>query len=585
MTTPKFIALKPFARQDSRKHVGAVPAGRGHLTSAGTLSRIVARLLTLVTLVCNTAAIITAQETSAPAADATTPEASASPENAATTESGDAAVKATAAAGDSANPTISSDQHAEPKEIPFRSQPYLVSISIAFDGPAARAPFRERVLNDVRTAVKRMYGRMWTATVEPSAWLIPGSQSRLQRMTTEEMLPRYPEQDFHKAFLLTVECPGLSYRICCREFDSRIQELTPVYSEDTSDDRAIGGIAARLMRDAFRPAVMYVRQYVNEEGRGLMELQTQAGEILPPDPTAMQVTEGDVLRPFVRSMDRRDPTKLKQLQPLPLTYIRVMNVDRDVARGLVTGVFLSHAPVTMFGGKGRRLQHFAVRQRPTTDKSRVKLVLYTRRDKPLIAHRMAIAYQLDYKDQEDGPQTQLVSDRNGEIVIERRENHPTFWIRVYSGASLLARVPYAPGLLPYDVMELPDDIIRLRVEGELQLLQDELIDAIAVREVLVARANKAAEKGNREEVDRLFAEYAKIPSGDDFVTKISNIRIPAVKEAQARRQSERRIVQICQQLEETVQSFFTAEKRDARQEEMQKIRQTAEQNEGRSPAG
>ena len=50
-----------------------------------------------------------------------------------------------------------------------------------------------------------------------------------------------------------------------------------------------------------------------------MELQVQAGEISPPDSSAEQVIEGDVLRPFVRSMERRNPKKLQQLKALPLS--------------------------------------------------------------------------------------------------------------------------------------------------------------------------------------------------------------------------------------------------------------------------
>ena len=480
-------------------------------------------------------------------------------------------------------PEPSADPNQPPREIPFASQPYRVLVDIGISAPIGQSSlFRQSLQVELDESVQRMFGRMWQTEFQQSQLLIPADVARLQRIQVDEVLPRFPEQDVDKVFFLNIAFNGVYTEVACREYDTRVQELTPIRAARSYDLRAVPSVATVLMRDSFRPVVMFSRSYEDEDGRSMMELQVQAGEIIPPDSSAQQVIEGDVLRPFIRSMERRDPTKLRHLQVLPLSYIRIMAVDREVSRGLVEGVFVSHMAVSPFGGKGRRLQHIALRQRPTADHSRVRLVLQSRPDKPLIAHRMALAYQLGYKDEEDGPQTQLVSDRNGEVVIERRENHPTFWIRVYSGASLLARVPYAPGLLPFDTIALPDDSIRLRVEGELQLLQDELIDAIAVREVLIARASRAAEKGDVTQVNDLLKQYSAVPSRDEFVARISNIQIPAAKEAAARGLSDRRIVQACKALQDTVQTFFTDEKRTERQAEMEKIRSLAEQNEGRT---
>jgi hypothetical protein len=468
---------------------------------------------------------------------------------------------------------VAGDKEDEPEvEIPFGSRPYRVRISIAFDSQGTmNNAVRQQLVGDVELAVARMYGRMWTTDIETNEWLIPGQGQRLQRLQLSDVFERYPEEQYDKALILTIESSGRSFNISCREYDSRIHELTPLYSERTLDPRSIGTVAARLMRDSFRPVLLYVRQFDDEEGRSLMELQAQAGEISPPDSSAEQVIEGDVLRPFVRSMERRNPKKLQQLKALPLSYIRTMSVDRKVARGMVTGYYATHMTFSLFGGKGRRLQHLAVRQRPTTGKSRVRLVLQTRRDKPLISHRLSIAYQLGWKDEEDGPQTQLVSDRNGEVIIETRENHPTFWIRVYSGASLLARVPYAPGLLPYDVVALPDDSIRLGVEGELQLLQDQLIDSIALQGVLLARARKAAAAQDAKAVEQLLDNYRNVPAKKEFLEFISNIQIPAVQESTRRHMGSTRVDKLCKKLTESVETFFSDEKRQERQTEIKQI--------------
>lgn len=463
-------------------------------------------------------------------------------------------------------------------EIPFARQPYTVRASIAFDANTLTdEEKRKRVVVDIDRAIARMYGRLWQTECDQNEWMIPGDQRHLQRLKVADVIDRFPEEQFHKAFVVSIERDGTSFIIGCREFDSRIHEITPVRFEVTQDERSIGNTAARLMRDTFRPMLTFSRAFSGDNGASMMEMQVQGGEIIPPDPSAEQVIPGDVLRPFVRQMERREPKKLKLLRALPLTYLRVMDIDTVETRGKATTVFITHLRTQIFGAKGRRTQHLAIRQRPGADRSRVRLVLKGREDKPLISHRLALAYQLNWRGEEDGPQTQLVSDRNGEVVIETRENHPTFWIRVYSGTSLLARVPYAPGLLPADTIELPDDSIRLGVEGEIQLLADELVDAIALREVTIARCKFASEAGDVPLVDELLAAYVAVPGKKYFLEQASNIRVLSEEESRLRGLRNTLATRLCNTFSGTIETFFTDERRAARQVEIQKIKATAQE--------
>lgn len=479
---------------------------------------------------------------------------------------------------DSGSSETSDSAEDQKVEWPFSSQPYTVLILVAFERNClVDADQRQDAVQGIQRAIARMYGRLWLTTCTQSDWLIPGDRRHLQRIELSDVQDRYSEKDYQKVFLLTVEGVGTDYWVSCREYDPRIQELTPVRTDHTHDVRSVPTVAARVMRDTFRPALLFVRQFDGEDEVIMMEMQVQGGDIIPPDPSATQVVEGDVLRPFVRQMERRDPQKLKHLQALPLSYLRVLSVDTEETRGLATTAYISHIRISLFGAKGRNTQHFALRQRPSASTSRVRLVLKSRPDKPLISHRLALAYQLNWKSPEDGPQTQLVSDRNGEVIIEAKENHPTFWIRVYSGTSLLARVPYAPGLVPFDTIELPDDSIRLSVEGEIQLLSDQLVDAIALREVLIARSRKAAEAGDEPQVTSLLDRYNTVPGKAYFLEQASNIRINAAREALSRGLRDSSINRICGNFSDTVENFFTEEKRAARQAEILKIKAAVQQ--------
>ena len=180
--------------------------------------------------------------------------------------------------------------------------------------------------------------------------------------------------------------------------------------------------------------------------------------------------------------------------------------------------------------KHRAAKHSTEAHHTKAQNSKVRIVLRGRPDKPLVSHRLALAYQLHWKSEEDGPQTPLVSDRNGDVVIEARKGHPTFWIRVYSGASLLARVPYAPGLIPFDTIELPDDSIRLAVEGEIQLLADELIDAIAARGGESDEAARRMSKSRRRSQSWVCSKsISSATSADSYFGSSSRMRSNATR--------------------------------------------------------
>lgn len=465
----------------------------------------------------------------------------------------------------------------EPKELRFTEQPYTVLISVGFEGDLFQTKAsRQQMLMQIQQSVQRLYGMLWKVTIRSNEWMIPGNAAHLRRLSIDGLLERFPEEEFQKVFLLTVTGVGSSQQIACREFDTRMHEMTPVRQASLRDARSVANTCGRLIRDSFRPVLMFVRRFLDEDQHTRVEMQTQGGQILTPDESAIQVLPGDVLRPFRREMERRNAKKLKLLRPFPLTYMRVMSVDTEISRGLANTIFLSHLSPDSFLGKGRRTQRLALRQRPTAQQSVVRLVLTNRPDKPLISHRLALAYQLGYKDKEAQDQTKLVSDRNGEVTISVSPDHPTFWIRVYSGSSLLARVPYAPGLIPFDTVKLPDDSVRLGVEGEIQLLSDELIDAIAKREVLIARAEKQAEAGEADLVNSLLEQYAEISGKDYFIEQVKAIQTNAEKEAKSRRVGSKRLAALCESFSGSVETFFTDEKRATRLQQIREIKGTAE---------
>lgn len=537
----------------------------------------------LVALLSSTASGQAEPASATPAATAPAP-AAADPQSA----SGDSKAKPPAAM-------------APPKVvIPFSREAYRVIVEVGFHGKSTQIPaIRQAFVDQIRKGLDRMYGAAWAAQVRESDWLVPGGKQRLARLTTEELLARYPESTAQKVLIIGIEESNGTFQISCREYDTRVQEMSPVLDEQSAEELNVANIVCRLARDSFRPVLLFTKP---TPVGGELEFLLQGGELAVPDPGAAFIRNGDVLRAFLRQMDRRNPDKLKSLTRLDLCYVRVtgfndelrfdesgsddlpVNVEGftpDAAAvchdsGHVRGVLISHGPVP-YGGAGRSVQQIALRQRPAATKSHVKLVLQARPDRPLICYRVDQVAKLRHTDSNEIPGVRVLTDRNGELEIAVDPQNPTFWLYVYSGSSLLARVPYAPGLLPMDTIKLPDDGLRLGVEGELYLFRDTLVDTVAQKAVLTSLAKKAAAEAKPEELEKLILQLDEMPGQKEFMSRLNAIKTPATEKAVQQRNTsvKRKIEKLCLAMEESLTKFYSSDNKIREAQELDQLRKTA----------
>lgn len=498
---------------------------------------------------------------------------------------------AISASGSTAEPVV---------EVPLRHRPYEIVVEVGFDGSDTRGSQIQSLLTEeIRKGLQRMYGQMWNADVRNSQWLIPANSYRIERLTEADVQSRYDSLTMEKVILVGISGNQNAFEVSCREFDVRVQELTPLLKQQTTNLQEVGAIACRLARDSFRPVTMFTGQSVDKTE---LEFELQAGTLTPPDPTAAQIAEGDVLRPFLRQLDRRNPGKVKNLQRLDLSYIRVTSFNQELRTDVVSpddspvrvedvtsapavytdnghlkGVLISHGLVP-FGGRARSVQQIALRQRPAATKSRVRLVLQARPDRPLICFRVDRVSKLRQTDVNESPGIRMLSDRNGDIEIEVDPQNPTFWLYVYSGSVLLARVPYAPGLIPHDTMKLPDDSVRLGVEGELYLLRDQLVDMVAQKAVHMSIAKKSAAEGNVSGLEAAITQLDALPGQKRFDELLNKIKTDALTKAdqQKNKSARTKVEKLCTKMGESLTLFFAGDKRLREAEEIEGLRQSAE---------
>lgn len=446
--------------------------------------------------------------------------------------------------------------------LPIQLQPYRIHIGVAFAGDPRLTPrFRSQALEQLASSVHRVMGRMWEPTIELSTWLAPGDMAALERLTEEQMRERTPESRFDKAIVLCIDMRGNRFVIAARQWDAKSRELGPLRIRETCDRRTVASEAFSVVHVVFQP----VAEVTDVSDDGQVTMLLRAGELYPSDPEAAQVVPGSLMQPYFRYMDR--DFQLRQINRVPWTYLTVDDIDVAILHcSPVSGI---RAPITK---SRRRVEVVASLVQPDLDRTVIKLVPFRNPGKPLVGHYVQVSAEPKPAEAQDD-QLELLSGRAGEVVIPRDPEHPLVWIRVRSGNSILARVPFVPGVEPHRVMELPDDTERLRVEGQVATLQGELVDNVARRAILLSLVRSLAESGDWKNFDKQMASLQKLPETRYFESRLTAIRVPAVESARKRRDrsAEGRVNRLCDQMAELIKRFLDPRQLQLVKEEIREL--------------
>ena len=441
---------------------------------------------------------------------------------------------------------------AGPPPIPLEQRPYRIRVSVAFSGSTDLLPqFRRQIMRSLKSETDRGYGTMFRAEFVTDNWVTPPSRLGLLRIEPRQMLERFPEafdveirdKGFDKVFLLTIEVVGPQYRIAGREWDTRSRRLGPILTARTSQRCEVGVKAFSLLPRLFRP----VLQVVSVQPKSV-ELRLQAGYFVPLDPALVQLRKDDVVIPYFRYANKKKI--VRRIQFLSWTYALVDSLNGAWSIGEIISPYFTNP---LGSGRRRRVQIMAIRVRPHRTSSRVKMVYQTDETKPLIGYNVQLVSKRRYRDIAAKPAEKQFSGRDGFIHVPVDPERPIVWIYVYSGSALLARVPYVPGIETGKTLPLPDDSIRLTVEGEVDLLKGKLIDVVARRATLMALAKMADENPKlnkaqkRKAISDKFKEISSLPDAENFHSVLGTIREPGLQSARQLKNkfAERRIRKLC----------------------------------------
>ncbi|MEX1094986.1 MAG: hypothetical protein WED34_02995 [Planctomycetales bacterium] len=452
----------------------------------------------------------------------------------------------------------------KPRPPAFAVRPYRVRVSVAFDrAPALTPEFREGAIERLSGVIERTFGPAWQTEIVEDAALFPASAAGLERLAADSLVPDPDGQPFDKRFVLVVERAGGGLRVSGREWDASTRLLGGARSQECPDRRTLPEAAGRLLAELFQPQL--VVEKIDEDR---IALALRAGAFALPDSEGIALRPGEFLVPYLRYFDKENV--VRRIQFLPFTYLAVDEVHgARVSATVVSGL---RAPLGT--GRRRQVELAAIVLRPHLASTRVKLVPRTNPERPLVAHRVALMKKRLVRDEPLAAPVEVLSDRRGEVLIPLDPEYPLRWVYVWSGQALLARFPIVPGATPTATAELPDDSVRLALEGRLEMLEAELVDAVALRAVQLSRMRQLGREGKWKEYDQLSAALEQLPKQSYFESQLNIVRQNALAAARAsnNRVLESRVTRQSARLQGLIGRYLSLDPVRALREEMQELR-------------
>ena len=377
--------------------------------------------------------------------------------------------------------------------------PYRIQTVLAFgEHPSLTSELKADLAADLVSQTDSLIGAAWDLTVV-------SAPAALERAVLDDIASITPEvipQELltsDKLMLLAVSPRYGGYLVAARELDVRTRTFNSPVRLVVGHSAGLHGATFRAVRKAFAPLAEIVSV---EEKRVVLRLR--ASGFPPRDPTYEPVRPGGIFQSIVRYDDREG--RPKRISVIPWTYLYVENVSGTALDcRLYSGL---RSPLS--ARRRGRTSQYALAVVPPTGSTRLSLKSNAADPRGLVGY--------DIHRQEPGSKaTELVgrTDRHGGLSIGVADS-PLCILYVKHGGELLARLPMVPGVTPELEARIADDDLRLEAEGFIKGVQQDLVDLIARRTVLLARTRARIEAGKYGEAEELVEELQKLETRDNL---------------------------------------------------------------------
>ena len=416
--------------------------------------------------------------------------------------------------------------HAQSESL-WEREPYRIALVVTSDGsPGLGADFAAQLKQGLLTQIETRIGAAWQIHHEETAGPREVDQKTfadLQRWcargpgklrAADLSQPTWP---WDKVLFVHVNRPQTSarsgfaapqangeYRIEARDYDVRTQMLGAVVSQDCGQRPMLDTAAFETMLAAFAP----LAEVDSVQGQDVT-LRVKAAAIPLRDKQLALVQAGDLFQPIIR-FNYRDGS-LRRLQSLDWTYLQVEQTDTDsVACQLYTGL---RSPLS--GRRRGLVEQLAVLVRPPQGETQLQLVSRTDADEPLPGYAVYVQQPGQVATTRVG-----VTNQQGVVTVPAGEG-PLQILLIKNGDEILARLPIAAGLSPSLTAAVPDDRLRLYAESVITGLQEQVIDVLSRRRVLLTQAENKLDAADREQAAKLVHELQLLKTAEAFHSELN----------------------------------------------------------------
>jgi len=381
--------------------------------------------------------------------------------------------------------------------------PYRIQlIVVTADDGRLPADYAAALGGQVVDRLDSLIGAAWILEpTTPAAHLRQLVLDQIDQITAED-LPA-PALEADKVLLVAVHASSRGTTIRAREYDVRTQTWGAPIERHVAQPRPVTNEVVRAVLASFTP----LAQIEKVDGKRVT-LKLRAAGFPPRDSGLSFVATGDLFRPVVR-LNERDGS-LKKLQPVPYTFVMVDEVAAADAQCTIYSGMRS----ALAARKRGRSEQLALKIKSPPGTTRLELRSRTEPDRPLVGYEV-FAY---------GPNDKTTvslgrSNSRGEVDVPPGPQ-PIRILVVKSGGEFLARLPVVPGLEPVLNAPMARDDERVAAEGFIVGLQEELVDLVVRREVLMALIRSRLDEGKLEEAEKLNEELAALRTREQFALLI-----------------------------------------------------------------
>ncbi|NMC19775.1 MAG: hypothetical protein GYA33_05080 [Thermogutta sp.] len=389
--------------------------------------------------------------------------------------------------------------------------PYRVEIYLAAEGcPELSAADAVRLASDLQSRLEYRLGASWESRVSAI------SEEAGRRLLPD--LPALPPDDLptewrrlktaDKIVVVSLGTADDGLCVAARQWDVRAERWGPLARTAVPHESAV---PEAVLSAVLASHVPLAAVQILEDGG--VRLHQRGVALAAPQDRAEREERTPVYHVLARYEDRDGNARAVLTLPWTLLLPQARDDGAGIPCEVISGV---RNPLT--ARRRGRVELLAWGQRPPGGETVLKLTSRDERKKPLA----------DYDVFAKTPAEETLrwlgrTDWDGRLSVTDREGTPLM-LAIKHGSRLVAKLPLVPGIVSEAAVALPDDDPRLEAEAALRGIQDELVDLVIQRTVLLAKVRARVAEEKWDEAADLLDQVRRLKSREVFSSEIMQLQ-------------------------------------------------------------